>query len=57
LTTNRWRGGIFVCYWSAIRDKVLGECRNGKEAVKAIQTSTDLIFLDIQMPEMDGFNV
>ncbi|PYS73964.1 MAG: DNA-binding response regulator [Acidobacteria bacterium] len=38
--------------------EVLGECRNGKEAVKAIETSRpDLIFLDIQMPEMDGFDV
>ena len=34
------------------------ECRNGREAVKAINTlSPDLIFLDIQMPEMDGFDV
>jgi len=38
--------------------EVLGECRNGKEAVKAIEASRpDLIFLDIQMPEMDGFDV
>ena len=38
--------------------EILGECRNGKEAVKAIETSRpDLIFLDIQMPEMDGFDV
>ena len=38
--------------------EILGECRNGKEAVKAIESSRpDLIFLDIQMPEMDGFDV
>lgn len=38
--------------------EVLDECRNGREAVKAINTlSPDLIFLDIQMPEMDGFDV
>jgi two-component system LytT family response regulator len=38
--------------------EIIGECRNGKEAVKAIETSRpDLIFLDIQMPEMDGFDV
>jgi two-component system LytT family response regulator len=37
---------------------VIGECRNGKEAVHAIRTFTpELIFLDIQMPEMDGFDV
>ncbi len=38
--------------------EVLDECRNGREAVKAINSlSPDLIFLDIQMPEMDGFDV
>ncbi|HSB29633.1 MAG TPA: response regulator, partial [Pyrinomonadaceae bacterium] len=38
--------------------EILGECRNGKEAVKAIESMRpDLIFLDIQMPEMDGFDV
>ena len=38
--------------------EVVDECRNGREAVKAIHAlSPDLIFLDIQMPEMDGFDV
>jgi two-component system LytT family response regulator len=38
--------------------EILDECRNGQEAVKAIEAlSPDLIFLDIQMPEMDGFDV
>jgi two-component system LytT family response regulator len=37
---------------------IVDECRNGREAVKAIKSfSPDLIFLDIQMPEMDGFDV
>jgi two-component system, LytTR family, response regulator len=34
------------------------EARNGHEAVEAIRTlRPDLIFLDVQMPEMDGFAV
>src|SRR6185503_16068948 len=38
--------------------EIVEECRNGREAVKAINTlSPDLIFLDIQMPEWDGFDV
>ena len=38
--------------------EVIAECRNGKEAVAAIrEQSPDVVFLDIQMPEMDGFQV
>lgn len=38
--------------------EILDECRNGREAIKAINMlSPDLIFLDIQMPEMDAFEV
>jgi two-component system LytT family response regulator len=34
------------------------EARNGREAVGAIRNSRpDLVFLDVQMPEMDGFEV
>ena len=37
---------------------IVGECANGKEAVRAIKESIpDLLFLDIQMPEMGGFEV
>jgi two-component system LytT family response regulator len=37
---------------------IVGECANGKEAVQALQESApDLLFLDIQMPEMGGFEV
>lgn len=37
---------------------VMGECRNGREAVAAIHAlSPRLLFLDVQMPEVDGFGV
>ncbi len=38
--------------------EVLGECANGFEAVKAIsENAPDLVFLDVQMPKLDGFEV
>ncbi len=38
--------------------QVIGESRNGEEAVADIQSKKpDLIFLDIEMPGMDGFGV
>ena len=38
--------------------EVLGECKSGPEAVNAIRRqSPDLLFLDIQMPGMNGFEV
>jgi two-component system LytT family response regulator len=38
--------------------EVLGECRDGQEAIAAIQQlSPDLVFLDVQMPGANGFEV
>src|SRR3954466_8515445 len=36
--------------------EIAGECTNGVEAVAALrQVRPDIVFLDVQMPEMDGF--
>lgn len=38
--------------------EVVGECGDGKKAVAAIEKlKPDLVFLDVQMPEVDGFGV
>jgi len=38
--------------------EIIGECADGREAVAAIRdASPDLVFLDVQMPELDGFGV
>jgi two-component system LytT family response regulator len=38
--------------------EIVGECASGSEACLAIERAApDLVFLDVQMPEMDGFAV
>jgi two-component system LytT family response regulator len=37
---------------------VIGECRDGREVLTALdELKPDVVFLDIQMPEIDGFEV
>ena len=38
--------------------EIVGQARDGEEAVNGIQLQTpDLVFLDVQMPQMNGFDV
>ncbi len=38
--------------------RVLAECANGFEAVRAVaETKPDILFLDVQMPQLDGLEV
>lgn len=38
--------------------EVIGECGDGEKAIEAIgQMQPDLVFLDVQMPELNGFEV
>src|SRR5579862_5751071 len=44
--------------WEAGGVEVVAECGNGFDAVKAIgELKPDLVFLDVQMPKLDGFEV
>ena len=37
---------------------IIAEARNGRDTIKALRTlKPDLLFLDVQMPELDGFDV
>src|SRR5690606_8216027 len=52
------RRGLKHRLHSATDVHVIGEARNGREAVELIKKhAPDLVFLDIQMPGMDGFDV
>jgi two-component system LytT family response regulator len=38
--------------------EIVAECRNGRETIEAVRrTSPDLVFLDVQMPGKNGFEV
>jgi two-component system LytT family response regulator len=51
--------GIVREYLASYPDfRIVGECSNGFDAVKAItELKPDLLFLDIQMPKLNGFEV
>ena len=38
--------------------EIVGQCRSGKQAITAIgELKPDVVFLDVQMPEVNGFEV
>ena len=54
----RARGLIRKMLRSAKEFEVVGECSNGYEAIAAVKNlKPDLMLLDVQMPEVDGFAV
>ncbi|MFN2168003.1 MAG: LytR/AlgR family response regulator transcription factor, partial [Anaerolineae bacterium] len=55
---NLARRGLSLRLATIPEVEIVAECRNGQEALAAIaEHSPDLVFLDIQMPGMDGFAV
>jgi two-component system, LytTR family, response regulator len=52
------RDRIVTLLQSIPEAEVVGECETGSAAIRAIRELTpDLLFLDVQMPEVDGFGV
>jgi two-component system, LytTR family, response regulator len=52
------RRGLRVRLERAKEIEIVGECQNGVEAIETINLlSPDLVFLDVQMPELSGFDV
>jgi two-component system LytT family response regulator len=52
------REGMRLLLKEDLEIEVVAECSNGRETIAALkENSVDLLFLDIQMPAMDGFEV
>lgn len=49
------QGIIALLPWANYQMEVIGDVQNGREALRFLQENdTDLVFVDIDMPEMDG---
>lgn len=52
------RRGVRVCLSAAQDVEIIGDCSSGPQAIRCIQElHPDLVFLDVQMPDMNGFEV
>ncbi|MFC1658868.1 response regulator [Candidatus Omnitrophota bacterium] len=47
-----------MCFWFKAKEYVVNVIHNGEEALRVIRkTPPDIVFLDIIMPNMDGYTV
>lgn len=52
------RRGVRVCLSAAPDMEIIGDCSSGTQTIRCIQElHPDLVFLDVQMPDMNGFEV
>lgn len=52
------RRGLEIRLRTAGDFEIIGQCANGREAIEAVRSQQpDLVFLDIQMPGLSGFDV
>jgi two-component system LytT family response regulator len=52
------RRRLVMCLAADPEIEVVGECANGREAIAAVRRlAPDLVFLDVQMPKVSGFDV
>lgn len=52
------REGVRLLLQGDSQIDIVGECSSGRKAIEEIlERSPDLVFLDVQMPEVDGFEV
>jgi two-component system, LytTR family, response regulator len=52
------REGVRLLIQDDSQIEIIAECANGRDAVRVMQAEApDLLFLDVQMPEMNGFEV
>lgn len=54
--SESFRRGLRLFLEDILNYKVVGEASNGREFLNAYKSSADIVLMDIEMPEMNGFD-